>query len=85
MALYKVEFTSSAKKELKKLPKPYIENIIESIAGLAAAPFPVGVKKLVGEEMYRIRVGPYRILYEVEGRLMLILVIKIAHRKDVYR
>lgn len=85
MASYKIDFTSSAKKELKKLPKPYIKNIIEAIEGLVENPFPNGVKKLVGQSLYRIRVGPYRILYEVEGKLLSILVIKIAHRKEVYR
>ncbi|OQW47626.1 MAG: addiction module toxin RelE [Proteobacteria bacterium SG_bin7] len=85
MASYKIEFSSSARKELKKLPKPYIKNIVAAIDELATSPFPSGVKKLVGEELYRIRVGPYRILYEVEGKALLILIIKIGHRKDVYR
>ena len=85
MAKYKIKISSTAEKILKKIPKKEISKIIVSIQSLASDPYPVGSRKLAGEEnVYRIRQGNYRILYEVHGNTLTILVLKIAHRKDVY-
>ena len=60
--------------------------IVTQIQTLAVNPFPQGCRKLSGEaDTYRVRAGNYRIIYEVEGKNLLILVLKIGHRKDVYR
>lgn len=86
MANYRIEISSSAEKSLKKIPKKDINKIIESIQVLAINPYPDGCRKLAGEEnTFRIRQGHYRIIYEVEGKKLLILILKIGHRKDIYR
>jgi len=86
MASYKIEWKNSAYKELQKLPRPMITRVVAAVSDLANDPFPNGVKKLVGSEFsYRIRVGNYRVVYEVfQGRLV-IEIVRVRHRKDVYR
>jgi mRNA interferase RelE/StbE len=86
MANYRIEFSSTAEKAFKKLPKKDLIKIIESIQILAINPFPEGCRKLAGEEgIYRVRQGTYRIIYEVEGKNLKVLILKIGHRKDIYR
>lgn len=86
MANYKVEITTSAEKSLKKIPKKDIAKIVEAIQILAISPFPEGCRKLKGEEdVYRVRQGNYRIIYEVVENKLIILVLKIGHRKDIYK
>ncbi|GAB1471274.1 hypothetical protein MASR2M66_21520 [Chloroflexota bacterium] len=66
MASYKIEWKTSAYKELQKLPRPMIVKVVAAVLDLASDPFPHGVKKLVGSEYsYRIRIGDYRVVYEV--------------------
>ncbi len=86
MANYRIEFSSTAEKALKKIPKKDLTKIVESIQVLAINPFPEGCRKLAGEEgTYRIRQGTYRIIYEVEGKKLKVLILKIGHRNDIYR
>lgn len=86
MANYRIEISSTAEKALKKIPKKDLIKIVESIQILAINPFPEGCRKLAGEEgTYRIRQGDFRIIYEVEGTKLKVLVLKIGHRKDIYR
>lgn len=86
MGFYKVIWKRSAKKELKKLPKDIIVNIISAVESLENEPRPVGVKKLVGtQHTYRQRIGNYRIVYSIENELLIIEVVRVGHRKDVYR
>jgi mRNA interferase RelE/StbE len=86
VANYKIEISSSAEKSLKKISKKDLAKIVEAILVLSITPFPEGSRKLAGEDgTYRIRQGDYRIIYEVEGKKLLILVLKIGHRKDIYR
>jgi mRNA interferase RelE/StbE len=86
VANYKIEISSTAEKSLKKIAKKDLAKIIEAIQILSINPFPEGCRKLAGEEgTYRIRQGDYRIIYEVEGKKLLILILKIGHRKDIYR
>lgn len=86
MGFYKVVWKRSAKKELKKLPKDIIVNIISTVESLKNEPRPVGVKKLVGtQHTYRQRIGNYRIVYSIENELLAIEVVRVGHRKDVYR
>ena len=83
---YQVSLTSSANRQLKKLPKsiqPLIWNVLES---LAEDPRPNGVVKMAGEDSaYRVRLGDYRIVYEVEDLKLTVLVITVGHRRDIYR
>ena len=83
---YIIEFTTSAIRELKTLERAIQRRIATHIDSLAGKPFPAGSKKLQGEpNLYRIRVGDYRILYRVDGKRVTILIVKIGHRRDVYR
>ncbi len=86
MASYKIQWKRSAQKELAVLPKETIPKVLHVVEQLAENPFPVGVKKLAGtEQTYRVRVGTYRILYTVASLELIIEIIRVAHRKDVYR
>jgi len=86
MAKYRIVISSSAEKSLKKIPKKDVKRIVDAIERLALHPFPVGSRKLAGyDKIFRIRIGYYRVIYEVEGQNLLILVLKIGHRKDVYK
>ena len=85
---YRVEITRSAKKELDRLPEAVHGRCLEALSFLAQNPFSevLHVKKLRGAEpLYRVRLGDYRIVYEVRKKTLLVLVIKIGHRSDVYR
>jgi mRNA interferase RelE/StbE len=83
---YQIEFKARAKKELARVPREFAKKIIVEIAALALNPRPNGSKKLVGaEHTYRIRVGNYRVLYSVLEQQLIIEVIKIGHRKEVYK
>jgi len=85
MAKYKIEFKKSAVKELNELDSKVIKRIISKIKSLENNPRPEGSIKLTSEERYRIRIGNYRILYEIIDDLLIIYIVKIAHRKDAYK
>ena len=86
MGNYKVLISASAEKTIRRIPKKEVHHIMNTIQRLAGEPFPLGARKLVGyDNILRIRVGRYRIIYEIEGRKLLVLILKIGHRKDVYR
>jgi mRNA interferase RelE/StbE len=86
MASYQIEWKRSALKELEKLPRQYIPKIIAAVKELSNNPQPQGSKKLAGsEQTYRIREADYRIVYEVFENRLIILIIRVRHRKDAYR
>ena len=85
MAKYKIEIKKSALKELKAIPSIDLSRIIDKIGALSDNPRPEGCKKLSGEEKYRIRQGNYRILYAIEDEILIVYVVKVAHRKVVYQ
>ena len=86
MVSYRIEIKSSAAKELEKLPRQMVSRVVAAIKGLAETPYPQGVRKLVGfEHTYRVRVGDYRILYDVLDKKLVIEIIRIRHRKDAYK
>ncbi|MDZ8237531.1 MAG: type II toxin-antitoxin system RelE/ParE family toxin [Nostoc sp. ChiQUE01a] len=81
---YTVEFSPSARKMFKKLSQYFQDRIQPKIDALAIEPRPSGVKKLKGEDnTYRIRIGTYRVIYEIEDNLLLVTVIKVGGRGDV--
>ncbi len=82
---YRIEVDNRAVKELLRLPKAAVARLHEAISALIQEPRPPGARKLTGREGYRIRIGPYRVLYEVEDELQRIRIYRIGHRKDVYR
>ena len=85
MARYRVYIKRSAAKELEGLAATERRRVVDRIRGLSTDPRPHGCEKLSGEEKYRLRQGSLRILYEVEDRERTITVVKIGHRRDVYR
>jgi len=84
----RVEFVKSSRREFDDLPRKTQDKVLEALQLLATNPFSelLRIKKLKGaESLYRFRVGDYRVVYEVRREVLLILVIKIGHRRDVYR
>jgi len=85
VAKFAILFTRSARKELENLPNAAVERILASISKLSSEPFPGGCKKLKGEKhIWRIRVGDYRIIYSVYPDMLVIDIIRIRHRREVY-
>ncbi len=83
---FRVDWKKSTKKDLRKLPSAVMDRIIEAAGSLAGNPFPHGVEKLAGaDHAYRIRVGDYRVVYEVFAESGLVEIQRVRHRKDVYR
>jgi len=85
MAKYKVEIKRSAVKEIERLPRKEIQIVLDKIKALADDPRPSDCKKLSGQEKYRVRCGNYRILYLIEDAILIVYIVKVGHRKDVYR
>ncbi|MBD2679604.1 MULTISPECIES: type II toxin-antitoxin system RelE/ParE family toxin [Nostoc] len=83
---YEVKFSNSAKKQFRKLPLDIQQRIQTKINDLAIEPRPNGVKKLQGDDnSYRIRVGDYRLVYEIDDNVLIITVIKVRHRSEIYK
>ena len=85
MGAYKIFFKKSVEKDLNRIEKNELKRIISRIGELADNPRPPGCEKLTGSERYRIRQGRYRILYSIQDYDLTIWVVKVAHRKDVYK
>jgi mRNA interferase RelE/StbE len=85
MESYSLRFKRSVAKDLRKISAPDVARVLERIRELAGNPRPPGCEKLSAQERYRIRVGRYRIIYEIRDRELLVLIVKVADRKDVYR
>jgi mRNA interferase RelE/StbE len=84
--VYRVELRPAALRDLRKLETSIRRRIGAAIDQLAQTPRPAGVEKLQGQEnRYRVRVGEYRVLYEIEDQVLSVLVIRIGHRREVYR
>jgi mRNA interferase RelE/StbE len=85
MASYELVFKKSVAKDLRGLPKQDVQRILQRIRALADDPRPAGCEKLSALERYRVRQGAYRIVYEIEDARLIVLVVKVGHRRDVYR
>lgn len=85
MANYKILIKPSAKKELEKLPNKDLKKIVVKIQDLSVEPRPVGSEKLSSDDKFRIRQGNYRVVYSIEDDKLVIFVVKIGHRQDIYR
>jgi len=85
--MYSIVISQSALKQLQNLQKPFVKKIARAIEKLAKDPRPIGVKKLQGsnENLYRIRVGDYRVVYAIDDGIKLIDIRRIGHRKDIYK
>ena len=84
-ASYRLRIKRSAEKELRRVPKADLRRVVERMERLATEPRPPGCEKLFAENVYRVRQGDYRILYSVDDEEGAIGVIKIGHRREVYR
>jgi mRNA interferase RelE/StbE len=85
MGEYKVYFKESVEKDLNAVPKKDLKKILQRIARLAQNPRPAGHEKLTGQERYRVRQGRYRIVYSIQDEMLTVWIVKVGHRKDVYR
>jgi len=85
MEKYKIEIKRSAVKEIERLPAKELKRVLRIIESLAFDPRPHGCKKLSHQEKYRLRSGNYRILYQIEAERLIVFIVKVGHRKDVYR
>lgn len=81
---YQIQIRKSAQKQLDKLSDEVAEKLLDAIEVLAEEPRPKGYKKLQGRDGYRIRKGDYRIIYEIYDNLLVIDVVAVGHRKDIY-
>lgn len=85
MASFEIRFRKSVVKDLRRIPDKDLKRILKRIESLSADPRPPGCEKLSAQERYRVRQGVYRILYEIHDRHLVVVVVKIGHRRDVYR
>lgn len=80
--MYQIEFSRTADKEIDRLSAQMAERVMCSVAGLADNPRPVGVKKMRGfQSVYRIRVGSYRVIYEIRESVLVVLILEVGHRR----
>jgi mRNA interferase RelE/StbE len=82
---YDITLLRSAQKQLSKIDRKQQSTIVTAIKQLSSEPHPTGSKKLSGRPAWRIRVGNYRIIYEIKNAELVVLVVDIGHRKDIYR
>jgi mRNA interferase RelE/StbE len=83
---YAIEFVPSARRQLQKLPREVQLKLNQHIGSLSLDPHPIGSRKLKGgDELWRIRVSDYRVIYEIQDKILVVLVVRVAHRREVYR
>ena len=85
MASYELVFKKSVAKDLRAFPQQDVKRVLQRIRALSSDPRPSGCEKLSAFERYRVRQGSYRIVYEIEDARLIVLVVRIGHRREVYR
>ena len=86
MGPFSIQWRNSTRKDIRSLPRPEVARVVEAVSRFANDPFPTGSQKLSGSERtYRIRIGDYRVIYEVFSESRIVEVQRVRHRKDVYR
>jgi mRNA interferase RelE/StbE len=86
MASYKLSISKTAERQLRELPKQEKLRVARAITRLANEPRPQGCRKLSGhDDLFRIRVGTYRVIYSIDDHEVVVVILKLGHRKDVYR
>jgi mRNA interferase RelE/StbE len=86
MASYRIEVSATAEKQIRKLRREDQIRVLRAILALASHPTPPGSRKVRGyDDVFRVRVVTYRVLYRVAGRLLQIVLLKIGHRREIYR
>jgi mRNA interferase RelE/StbE len=84
MGRFEVRFRPSVRKDLRGIPGADVRRILDRIRELSVDPRPIDCKKLTGRDLYRIRSGAYRVVYEIHDREVVVVVVKVGHRRDVY-
>ena len=85
MEKYKILFRKSVARDIRRIPNQDVRRILKTIVSLSEEPRPSGAEQLSGQERYRVRQGNYRIIYEINDKEVIVVVVKVGHRKDVYR
>ena len=86
MTTYSIQVSRTAERQLRKLPVDGRDRVVRAVRALGQNPFPAGCRKLTGyDDVFRIRVGPYRVLYSVNAGTLIVIVLKVGHRRNVYR
>ena len=85
MAAYKIFFRKSVEKDFSAIPKQDLRKVLRRIEMLSKDPRPSGCEKLTGQERYRVRQGRYRIVYSIQDKDLTVWIVKVGHRKDIYR
>lgn len=85
MARFEIVFKRSVKKDFRRIPADDARRILDRISALADEPRPPGAEKLSAQERYRVRQGVYRVLYEINDQELVVCVVKVGHRRHVYR
>jgi len=85
MEKFEILFKQSVAKDLRQIPKKEVARILKRIDQLQIEPRPAGVEKLSGQEKYRVRLAVYRIIYKIWNDQLIVVVVKVGHRRDVYR
>ena len=85
MAVYKIFFRTSVEKDFSAIPKNDLKKILQRIKALVGDPRPSGCEKLTGQDRYRIRQGRYRITYSIQDKELTIWIVKVGHRKEIYK
>lgn len=86
MASYRIEVSATAERQIRKLPRVDQIRVVRVIRSLAANPRPSGCRKLSGfDDVFRVRIDRYRVLYSIEDSRLIIIVLKVGDRKDIYR
>ncbi len=86
MAAYRLELKPAAMRSLRKLPPDVQRRVARKIEALTRNPRPTGVEKLKGiADLYRLRAGDYRILYQIQDKILLLLVVQVGHRREIYK
>ena len=84
--IYQVELAPAAKRQIRKLPQATQDRILDKLEELAATPRPPGAKRLENAQgLWRVRVGDYRVVYQVEDQVLMVLVVRVGHRRVAYR
>ncbi|NLB65874.1 MAG: type II toxin-antitoxin system RelE/ParE family toxin [Lentisphaerae bacterium] len=85
MAKYEIVLRKSVRKDLEPIPKRDVRRLLADIADLANDPRPPKSRKLSGAEKYRLRCGVYRLLYEIQDAVLIVCIVKVGHRREIYR
>lgn len=86
MTRYRIQISRTAEHQIKKLPLDARARVARAVQGLAVDPFPTGCRKLTGyDDVFRVRAGPYRVLYSVNAGTLIVIVLKVGHRRNAYR